>query len=103
VKCWQCGTEITALSEVKDVHPLGLSLQGSCPHCGAVIGVNSLWRKRYERTLAKIAKTHSVDYVIKGCRARDRPRASQDAKKRLKSGHSADIGTNMPPKNKSNK
>jgi len=103
MKCWHCGVEITALSEVKDVHPLGLSLQGSCPHCGAVIGVNSLWRKRYEQTLAKIAKTHSVDYVIKGFRARDRPRASQDAKKAAKSGRFADIGTNMPQKNKPNK
>jgi hypothetical protein len=45
MKCWSCGKEINALSEVKDVHALGLSLQGECPGCGALVSVNSLWRK----------------------------------------------------------
>jgi len=89
MKCWHCGTEITTLSEVKDLHQLGLSLQGECPSCGAVIGVNSLWRKRYEQTLADITAKHRVDYVIKAVRARDRPRTVPDAKKGAKKGHSA--------------
>ena len=45
MKCWSCGKEINALSEVKNVHSLGLSLQGECPKCGALVSVNSLWRK----------------------------------------------------------
>lgn len=95
VKCWHCGSEITALSEVRDVYQLGLALMGSCPHCGAVIGVNSLWRKRYEQKFAQVVKTHRVDAVIKAGRAgraaqaRDAPGTARDAKKRQKSGHSA--------------
>ena len=96
MKCWSCGLEITALSDVKNVYQLGLSLQGECPNCGARLGVNSLWRKRYEQTLAFIAFTHSVDYVIRHGTGRGRARASQDAKKAAKSGRFADIGTNMP-------
>ena len=96
MKCWSCGLEITALSEVRGVHQLGLSLQGDCPVCGARIGVNSLWRKKYEQTLAMIAFTHSVDYVIGRGTGRGRSRCSQDAKKAAKSGRFADIGTNMP-------
>lgn len=91
MKCWHCGAEITALSEVKDLHQLGLSLQGECPSCGATIGCNSLWRKKYETTLHAIAKTHSVDYVIKAARARDRPRAARDAKNGTKTGRGAGI------------
>ena len=90
MKCWSCGLEITALSEVRGVYQLGLSLQGECPACGARIGVNSLWRKKYEQTLAMIAFTHSVDYVIGRGTGRGRSRCRQDAKKAAKSGRFAD-------------
>jgi len=90
VKCWSCGLEITALSEVRGVYQLGLSLQGECPNCGARLGVNSLWRKRYEQKLAFIAKTHSVDYVIGRGTGRGRTRFRQDAKNKAKSGRFAD-------------
>lgn len=96
MKCWKCGKEITALSEVRGVYQLGLSLQGECPACGARIGVNSLWRKKYEQTLAMIAFTHSVDYVIGRGTGRGRSRRSQDAKKAAKSGRFADIDNKLP-------
>jgi hypothetical protein len=51
MKCWSCGVEIKELSDVLDVHQLGLSLQGNCPYCGVIIGVNTLWKKRIEKRL----------------------------------------------------
>jgi len=30
---------------LKNVHQLGLSLRGSCPGCGELVGVNALWRR----------------------------------------------------------
>lgn len=74
------------------MYQLGLSLQGECPNCGARLGVNSLWRKKYEQTLAMIAFTHSVDYVIRHGTGRGRARCRQDEKKRVKNGVSADKG-----------
>ena len=50
----KCGSLIRSISELKNVHQLGLSLRGSCPGCGELVGVNSLWRRK--KLIVKVVK-----------------------------------------------
>ena len=45
VSCPNCGKLFRHVLELSDVRQVGLALKGTCPGCGARIGVNKLWRK----------------------------------------------------------
>lgn len=40
----ECGRRFTSVSELVDVHSVGLKLCGSCPSCGRQVVVNRLWK-----------------------------------------------------------
>ncbi len=45
VKCPTCGTLFVKLTELLNVHSLGLALYGTCPKCGACVPCAAIWKK----------------------------------------------------------
>ena len=43
VKC-KCGSQFHSITQLKNVHQLGLSLRGYCASCGERLAVNQLWK-----------------------------------------------------------
>ena len=45
IRCHGCGKIYRQVAEFENVEQAGLSLRGSCPGCGEVMGIGPLWKR----------------------------------------------------------